>query len=327
MDNAEGYAYAYAGGIAGYVEYGAIISDCFFKGECRASAVEGVNYQFSDGIAAHTEPAGTAFIHTNGTLIRNCYSPEDHKVIDDAFIKTALGWEDADWKFNGDGTPDINREEAQKTYEITVMIGNTEVTKLTVENMYVPMTYWYALALTSEDGEGLNEFIGSGKNRTYGYYFDAELTQRVPNGFIPTRAVTLYAAYADYTEVTGDYYIEGTDGSYFTLDENGYLSYRDGARNSISTYVYDGRGVAAVIVDVCNAALGCAIMRVVGLAFIVGHINIGHATYQVAVFQIVDRRTRTRDGVFVAVQVGGHGRQCRELRAFNKQQQRNVTLR
>ena len=240
MDNAEGYAYAYAGGIAGYVEYGAIISDCFFKGDCRASAVEGANYQFSDGIAAHTEPAGTAFIHTNGTLIRNCYSPEDHKVIDDAFIKTALGWEDADWKFNGDGTPDINREEAQKTYDITVMIGNTEVTKLTVENMYVPMTYWYALALTSEDGEGLNEFIGSGKNRTYGYYFDAELTQRVPNGFIPTRAVTLYAAYADYTEVTGDYYIEGTDGSYFTLDENGYLSYRDGARNSISTYIYDG---------------------------------------------------------------------------------------
>ena len=128
-------------------------------------------------------------------FIRNCYSPEDHKVIDDAFIKTTLGWEDADWKFNGDGTPDINREEAQKTYDITVMIGNTEVTKLTVENMYVPMTYWYALALTSEDGEGLNEFIGSGKNRTYGYYFDAELTQRVPNGFIPTRAVTLYAAY------------------------------------------------------------------------------------------------------------------------------------
>ncbi len=236
----EFFSYAYAGGIAAYAEYGSVISNCFFTGTTGAYATQ-PKYEAVGGIVAGTEGDGTKFIYTVGTLVFDCYFTQGNDLtINDDFIKNTLGWSVADWKFNGDGLPEINKESTEKKFKVSVKIGNDVVYVWEIDSYYASMGHWYSYYTSTFDQtkpSGIPEFIGTG-NRTYGYYFDEELTIKVPFGFIPTDDITIYAAYADYASVAGVYYLQGKEG-YIELTEDGYLYYRDEALNVKSTYVYN----------------------------------------------------------------------------------------
>ncbi len=237
----EFFSYAYAGGIAAYAEYGCAISNCFFTGTVEAYATQS-KYEETGGIVAGSDKDGTEFIYTVGTLVKDCYFTQGTDLsISDGFIKASLGWSEADWKFNGDGLPQINKDSAKKVFTVTVKIGDDTVHEWEIDSYYASMGHWYSYYSATLDQtvpSGIPEFIGTG-NRTYGYYFDKELTVKVPFGYIPTDDLTIYADYADYSSVSGTYYLQGKEG-YIELTDDGYLYYRDGALNVISTYVYNG---------------------------------------------------------------------------------------
>lgn len=234
---AEQLAYAYAGGITGYAEYGSVVSNCFFTGTAGARALAGVGYARSGSIAGGKDETGrTELIHVDGAVIYNC---TENTNVTDSFIKDTLGWSNADWAFSGNGLPKINKAAENKSFTVTVKVGSDTKATLNITDNYIPVSYWYYDAQINEDAEGtLPEFLGRGTQRTYGYFFDPELTQKVPFGYVFTDNVTIYAGYADYTEVAGDYYFG--NGRYITLTDDGYLSYYDGALNCVSTYVYNG---------------------------------------------------------------------------------------
>ncbi|MDE6372932.1 MAG: hypothetical protein K2L72_00360, partial [Clostridia bacterium] len=100
------------------------------------------------------------------------------------------------------------------------------------------MTGWYS---------GVNampEYVTSASGRSWGYYFDKELTQKVPYGYVPVAAqTTFYVGFADYSEVAGRYYLNSTDyssGAYFDLSTDGKISLRDGGLTFTGVYSYDG---------------------------------------------------------------------------------------
>lgn len=233
---------AYAGGIAGYAEHDSIVSNSFFTGQTYASAVAGASFEFRDGLVAGRDDAGTMYVHTRAAIVLDSYSETDksvygnHSGIDDAFIKNTLKWSAADWTFAGDGMPVINKEETEKTFTITVKSGDNTLTTLEVNadlfsGLYISMSYWHAIE------NGLPQFIGEGM-RTFGYFFDKELTLKVPFGYVPTENMTLYAQYADYGKVAGEYYLDG--GAYLSLNKEGIYFYRKGAMEYGAYYTFDG---------------------------------------------------------------------------------------
>ncbi len=246
----ESYAYAYSGGIVGYLDYSGIVSDSFFTGEVYASSTsssQSKSYAICGAIAAVKAEGGEDYIETVDALAINCYSTEDKVTIDDAFIKNTLGWGEEDWTFNGDGLPTVNLEAASKSFTVTISLmggqtidGNTELA-IGITDSYVPMSYWFDVV-----ADGISEFIDSdGGYRSYGYYFDEALTQPVPYSYIITGNETIYAGFADYKEVAGEYYFTGDSASakLFILYADGTYTYRNGALNYTTYYTYDGETI------------------------------------------------------------------------------------
>lgn len=238
MSSYEYYSYAYAGGIAGYVDYGSVVSDCFFTGKTYATtkATEAGYAQAGDIVGAKGA-ASKQYVESGDAIVLNCYYDAN---ITDAFIQNTLNWGTGDWKFNGDGRPVINAESATKTFTLTINLGaekydGKNTVAYTITDMYVPMSYWYLIE------EGASEFISTdGGLRSYGYFFDAALTQKVPYSYVPTDDVTIYAGFANYADVAGRYYFVNGNGSYMELDADGVLYYRDGALIYKTYYSYDG---------------------------------------------------------------------------------------
>jgi hypothetical protein len=155
---------------------------------------------------------------------------------------TALKWEAADWTYNGEGYPSVNLEGATKTITVTINLGeNTKASQSTysgsLTDIYAPLSYWYSIL------GGIDEYLVADSGyRSYGYFFDADLTQAVPYGFVPTHDITLYTGFADYSQVVGKYYFvsKNASGAYIQLDDDGTLWYYNGARSFETTYKYDG---------------------------------------------------------------------------------------
>ena len=247
MTGNEQFAYAYAGGIAGYVYYDAIVCDSFSTSGTYAYAVADASgkYSFTGKIAAGVNAGGaedkTVSIEANPALILNCYSENITKEL----ILNQLKWHAQDWTFvEGSDLPVINMSaDGQKQFILKINLGDEKFEassdiNVEINSVYSPMAIWY----TRTDGcTDINGFINADSgNRSYGIYFDAAHTQKVPNGYIPINDVTLYAGFADYSEVAGDYYFTGANGSYLTLDNKGGLKYVDGALTHTSYYSYDG---------------------------------------------------------------------------------------
>lgn len=277
----DAYYHAYSGGIAGYVEYGAIISDCFSVAETYASASGSfpASYGVTDGIAAYVNenvdiPAGSY-----SALVLNSYSTDDTDFgtqtenINSALIKDTLRWNEEDWIISTQSGvyPVVNQEEAHLTYTVTVnfaggTVGGNATHSLRITDVYSDMAGLYAGIYVADTRVSLPQFFNgdTAGYRTYGYYFDSELTKRIPNSYVPTNNVTVYAKLVDYSAVAGTYYIQNNvNGSarfvdyrningvyslttplaknaYIKLDEKGNLTYRNGVISSESGYYYDG---------------------------------------------------------------------------------------
>ncbi|MDE5943738.1 MAG: hypothetical protein K2H30_05995 [Clostridia bacterium] len=233
--------YASSGGIVGDLGTDAIIANSFFTGDVTATASAGVAYNKAGDIAGNIGIGGAnggEYIHSESGLIYNCADN-----VDNDYIQNTLGWSTADWIFTNGGYPTVNGEEASNSFTLIISLKNGEVDgKNTVEyqivDEYYPMVSWYL-------GEVIDEFMtADGGERSFGYYFDEELTLKVPNSYIPMHGITLYAAFADYSEVAGVYYLNSDgNGKYIELTENGELIYRDGALSSVSYYYYDGETI------------------------------------------------------------------------------------
>lgn len=271
MDGSYNYAYAYAGGIAGYLECDAIISNSFSTCRTHASSSansSGANYAYAGGIVGGKDKSGdadvTLFIEAAPALVYNCYSKADNVSFNNSFIASELKWSEGDWKFVENRYPVINRESAENDFTVTLNLGDETVggkhaLALNIHSFYRPVSYWYSVGYDigdSEyaDGDGIEEFAQSGNMRTYGYYFDAARTQKVPFGYTPMHNITLYAGFADYSEAAGEYYLpSGTAQSTarLVLGTDGKLVYGEGALTRTSYYIYNGEYV--ILYDTCIA--------------------------------------------------------------------------
>lgn len=241
------YVYAFAGGIVGFAECDTIVADSFAASSVRASAALGDKYAASDEIAGGSFKSGYPQISSEEIVLRNNWYAEggtdgDVSLADPEWVKSHLGWKDADWVFETGRFPLIRYEDAENEFTVTVAFGTEKVDgaaarAVEIDSRYLPMAAWY---LTPG---GIAEFVSADSGlRSFGFYFDEELAERVPYGFVPTRDVTLYAGWADYADVAGEYYVtEGRPRAIsLVLDANGTVTFADGAMTYEFDYVYNG---------------------------------------------------------------------------------------
>ncbi|MDE6598040.1 MAG: hypothetical protein K2K60_05335 [Clostridia bacterium] len=241
----EDYAYAYAGGIAGYADTDTVIYNCFAaEEEPYAYSVNGDKYGIANGIACTVDNGGKTFVETQNAILLGNVVAGTGPYNKDFFINT-LKWNEGDWTFSANGYPQINLEAGADQHNnstVTIDLGGYTVggqseVSFTINDNYIPMSFWNIRS------DGVAEFLDAGNGvRTYGYFFDEELTQKVPYGFVPTCNITLYTDFADYSQVAGKYYLqlaERGSGAYIELKDNGELVYRYGALFYTSYYTYN----------------------------------------------------------------------------------------
>lgn len=246
----EQFAYAYAGGIAGYADTDTVIYNCFAaEEEPYAYSVNGVKYAKAHGIACSEDKGGKTFVETRNAIVNLNNVVAGTGLYNKDFFVNTLKWNEGDWSFGGNGYPEINRAadpNAHNNSTVTINFGSRTVggqanVSFGIDDAYIPMSFWNIRS------GGVAEFLEADNGlRTYGYYFDAALTQKVPYGFVPTFDITLYAGFADYSQVTGTYYLQldlRGSGAYIELKADGELFYRYGALTYTSYYTYDGDSV------------------------------------------------------------------------------------
>lgn len=129
-----------------------------------------------------------------------------------------LGWVVADWKEEDGAILPVYSDTATGNVNVKFVFGRN-VTKedsdgnpltqsedtVTITDV-VPIYYIYG-------GSGMNNFVADKEGAddtknmvSYGYFFDAACTQRIPSSFLITSDITVYVGFADYSEVEGDYY-------------------------------------------------------------------------------------------------------------------------
>lgn len=247
---------AYAGGIVGYAESDTVVSDCYSGvTNTYAQSINGAAWQATGDIVAKAVKAGDVSIISASVVQLNCLTGST-AANDDTFKKT-LGWSDKVWAFNGTyPTLKALPDDIQTDITITVKGETLELTAdKTVGAGYKTIYKWY------NDGD-LDEYVvnTTDGNRSWGYYFDENLRQKVPTGFVPTKDITLYVGFADYSEVAGKYYLDAsnattddtlTDGritdfkagsAYIILREDGMADFRYGGMTYTSPYTYDKEG-------------------------------------------------------------------------------------
>lgn len=242
------YSHASGGGIVGYLGSDAIISSCFSVAEVGASAALGAKYEHTGGIAGRLDDSGGLFVNSLAPALHNNYSGADVRA-EEEFYKNTLGWTDGAWSF-GNGYPTLKRDEISGGYAINVVFpeglrvgGADSVLFEGNENTTIAALY----------AGGVDRFLTSDNGlRSYGYFFDRELKNPVYSSYVPLGSVTLYAGFADYSEVAGRYYIlGGGNNSYIELGTDGSLGYRLGALDFTSFYSYDGK---EILLQPCPAA-------------------------------------------------------------------------
>lgn len=254
------YAESYAGGIAGYADYNAVIMDCFTEVDVYATAISGDRYGHSGQIVATTNKAGDTVIDSRKATVLNSYDAKETS-INNTFLKEEMHWHEADWAFNDSGYPTINMEESHKTFNVVIDYGEKTVKgesqdTVRIADIYIPMSYWQITYDENKENIMIPEYVTADDgSRSYGYFFDEELTEQVPYGYVPTRDITLYTGFADYSEVSGKYFLQlnrkGSD-IYLELLSDGTLKFVDGARILESNYVYDGENIFLIYTSIAR---------------------------------------------------------------------------
>ena len=242
---------AYAGGLVGYGENDSIIVDSFAIGETIAYAALGDEYAFEgNDILGGKDPTGYVSAQSQECVVFNSYyalngvnGNVDYKSA--SFQTNSLKFPDYDWVIVEGSYPTINREYNEATvFALTLNFGDymvNDANKYILElQSHFPLVY---LHLSEDIPEYIKADNVGGSVNSYGYFFDEELTIRVPRCFVTTRDITVYAGFADNTEIAGTYYIQ-TNASQspvtLTLKADGTFDYYDGGLTSSSYYVYDG---------------------------------------------------------------------------------------
>ncbi|MGN0806512.1 MAG: hypothetical protein ACI4MC_05685 [Candidatus Coproplasma sp.] len=223
---------AFAGGIVGYAENDTVITGCY-SANTTITASSAANFSATDAFCAKKQ---AEFVEASDAAESVVFNNLKYDINHDASTFTSqLGWSADEWDFSG-AIPVYTGATEQRTVTLTVMNGSSVVgvynKKITGP---VPVYVWYEGAI--------DEYITSSSGRSWGYYFDAELTQRVPNGYLPLSDTVLYVGFADYSEVVGQYYIGQSSygiNAGITLDDEGGYSFRDGGMTFTGTYTYDG---------------------------------------------------------------------------------------
>ncbi len=229
--------YSYAGGIVGYAENDTVVEGCFFAGSTYSTALAGKSFAKQDNIVAGYSSAGYADYYAERVILNN---QADGDTVTNEYLKNNLGWSVADWSF-GDGYPTINQQEASNEFTVTISIGGEQAT-CQINSQYIPLSYWYILSANpSITQQTIARYYSHGTNRTYGYYFDQDLTVSVPVGYVPMKDITLYARYVDTSAITGEYFISNNGVSAtLNINGNGTYIYEEGAIVLNGEYKFDG---------------------------------------------------------------------------------------
>lgn len=253
---------AYAGGIVGYAEDNTVIAGCYAANYTDASAHKlsassrfGADYMKTGAFAGHCAKPATAQETTADYAALVLYNDKTAVVTPTAATFTELGWDAGVWAFTVGSLPEIVGSSAQSTITVKVMNGEA-VDKTASVSGYMPLSDWY------KQSGGLTEYAVDGNGRrSWGYFFDAEMTQKVPCGFVPNSEETkLYIGYADYSEIAGTYYVEQTtysNGAYIKLNADGTAQIRNGGLSYECTYSYSGaaNGAKIILYRSCLASL------------------------------------------------------------------------
>lgn len=239
--------FAYAGGIAGYAGEGTVVTDSFTTSIVDAVAVNASSQTgdvFGYGVSSTDVLQGASY--------DNCYWGNGVNATNAEFVKNTLFWKDTDWKIVNGSLPVTDFKDGSNDFAVTLDYGDYKVngvssssTSLKIQdNSYHPFSFYL--------GEELNEYVfadneGSTENVSYGYFFDEECTRKVPFGYIPTRDITLYLGFADYSQVTGTYEFTKNGRTVqliLGVDKNSGVcayTYVDTRAFSGMNYIYDGQ--------------------------------------------------------------------------------------
>ncbi len=233
-------SYAYAGGLVGFAENDAVIANCFAKGTTEAKAV-GTNKARTNYLLAGKSAKGYEYYNSPEVILIG--NAQQNDTINENYLKNTLGWVEADWVF-GDGYPTINQEDATREYGITINIDGADYETVTAKSVYRPMSNWYlGVQFAENEGAIINMYVRKeGTNElTSGYYFDAACTQRIPTCYVPLNPITVYAKYADYSDILGEYYLRGNGlDAKMTLKANASYEFECGAIVIDGEYEFDG---------------------------------------------------------------------------------------
>lgn len=234
------YWCANAGGIVGRAGFNSVIYNCFSTGITYATSAVDEDFVKTSPIAAYLEDGDDLQdAHAYVSSIVGCY---DERVtsLTENFIRNTMNWDEEDWLWKN-GAPAINYDSDGKQFTVSfeaVGDGNFgDIPEVKVDSRYWTMANWYSEGSIPEYRDGAQKGL-----RSYAYFFDADCTQRVFFGFIPTGNITLYVGFADYSEITGTYYLgtSATVSAKLELNPDGTAVYRNGALAHETTYTWDG---------------------------------------------------------------------------------------
>lgn len=241
---------ALAGGIVAYAEHNTVIASSFSNAELYAYSVNGDKHSVTGDIVARYAPANST---ERAIVTYNCYAGDAADADNAAFVKDTLNWSTEDWKIENGALPVLSGKAlSDRNFILTVdysgktvnSAGNSKV-NISANGYYYPIVDFFRYGEVS-----LNEVLTANDGFTsYGYFFDKNLTQQVPYGYVPTGNETLYVGFADYTVVAGTeeggktyYYNNNGRTVELTLYKTGDYVYTD-AVSAISTYTFDGETI------------------------------------------------------------------------------------
>lgn len=242
--------YANSGGIVGRAGFNTTVYNSFSTGaQSAVSAQSGSRFTVTGEIAGKVEDGDDLQdAHAYPSTIYGSKGVSAAEVTED-FIRNTMKWEEEDWIMQN-GMPVFNSAATQKNFTLTFAAEDgfgTLPAPVHVNSQYFSISRW----IMSGD---MAEYVqGNGGNRSYGYFFDSELNNRIPISFVPTGDMTIYIGYKDYGEVAGVYYLGSSAdvGARLEFEEDGSVTYINGALSQNATYTYDGTNIV-----ILNSALG-----------------------------------------------------------------------
>lgn len=196
---------AAAGGLVGYAGLNTAIVGSFTTAEVYAESANGAEHATTGDLVGYCVPANST---QNEVSVYNCFYGEEAKGTQASFVSGTLKWSASDWKITDGALPQLNGEiAAGREFNLSVNFGGQTVDGKSSIDVKINSGNYYLPIIDHfrySDSELVEVFITSDNKTAYGYFFDDKLTCRVPYGYAPVGDVTLYVGFADYTKIAGE---------------------------------------------------------------------------------------------------------------------------